>query len=266
MTIRRWVAISLVSIGFLLAADVVRAHDPIILTDEQTTPDSGPFLPDGTISFALYGAFDAAGETRGLRAQFVKGDRLHVSLLIPNLAPENILSDDELPALEIIDPDGAVLRLEPETRTIFDEPFTGTSYVELVDHVDEAAAGIYAITVIGGAPSRFTVSVGDKETFGTPVEGVVDRSAGVAGVMQWYEGSPAPEMTETTTPESETTQTPNVDSSQRNNENLEVAGPEDTEQDGALRTVIVLLVVLFLVVVVGISRKIRRRSTKSSQR
>ncbi|NBN89210.1 MAG: hypothetical protein EBV24_02670 [Actinobacteria bacterium] len=184
MTIRRWVAISLVSIGFLLAADVARAHDPIILTDEQTTPDSGPFLPDGTISFALYGAFDAAGE----------------------------------------------------------------------------------ITVIGGAPSRFTVSVGDKETFGTPVESVVDRSAGVAGVMQWYEGSPAPEMTETTTPESETTRTPTVDSSQRNDEELEAAGPENTEQDGALRTVIVLLVVLFLVVVVGISRKIRRRSTKSSQR
>ena len=58
MTTRRWIAISLASIGFLLVADVVRAHDPIILTDEQTTPDGGPFLPDGTISFALYGTFD----------------------------------------------------------------------------------------------------------------------------------------------------------------------------------------------------------------
>ncbi len=265
-TWRRTATVLAVGVGLVVGADVARAHDPIILTDEQTTPDAGPFLPDGTISFALYGSFNEAGETRGLRAQFVEGDRLHVSLLIPNLAPENTLSNDELPTLEIVDPAGESLRLEPETRTIFDEPFTGTSYVELVDHIDEAAAGVYAILVTGRAPSRFTVSVGDKETFGTPVEGVVDRAAGIGGVMQWYAASPegepttdAPAMAEPTT-DVVTTEGIVEESAVRGRE----TAPEEDDQNGATRAITLALVTLVLLAVVRISRKSRHRSKKSS--
>lgn len=257
---RRFTTAVAVAVGLVVGADVARAHDPIILTDEQTSPDAGPFLPDGTISFALYGSFGAAGETRGLRAQFVDGDRLHVSLLIPNLAPENELGDDDLPVLDIVDPRGESLRFEPVTRTVFDEPFTGTSYVELVDHIDEAVAGVYAITVTGRAPSRFTVSVGDKESFGTPVEGVIDRSAGVGGVMQWYAqaptGDPATTMaTVTTTTESSVEAAP-VDPA--------VPVSEDDDQNGATRTITLLLVVLMILAVVRISRRSRHRSKRSS--
>lgn len=246
-----------VAVGLLFGADVASAHDPIILNDAQTTPDSGPFLPDGTISFALYGSFGAAGETRGLRAQFNDGERLHVSLLIPNLEPENVLNDDELPVLDIVDPRGESLRFEPATRTVFDEPFTGTSYVELVDHVDTAMTGVYAIMVTGRAPSRFTVSVGDKETFGTPVEGVVDRSAGVEGVMEWYAVSPASVSTTTVLTESSVEESP-IGS---------VAGTSG-EKDGndETRTIALVLVVLVILAVVRISRRSRRQSRRSSQR
>ena len=172
------------------------AHDPIILTDDQTAPEAGPFLPDGTISFALYGSFDAVGETRGLRARFVDGDRLHVSLLLPDLAPENELTDTELPRLEIVDPDGRTTTLVPDLRRQFAEPFTGTNYIELIDLIDTARSGVYSITVVAGAAARFTVSVGDKETFGTPVEGVTNRAAGIDGVMEWYAGAKTTDVVE----------------------------------------------------------------------
>ena len=58
------------------AVSTAAAHDPIILLDTQTTPDAGPLLPDGTISFALYGTVTAAGDTRGLRVRFAAGDTL----------------------------------------------------------------------------------------------------------------------------------------------------------------------------------------------
>ena len=50
---------SFVSTGLLLVlilASPASAHDPLILLPEQKTPLNGPFLPDGTISFALYGS------------------------------------------------------------------------------------------------------------------------------------------------------------------------------------------------------------------
>ncbi len=45
-------------VAFSIAFDPLSAlaHDPIIVTDDQTTPADGPFLPDGTVSFALYGS------------------------------------------------------------------------------------------------------------------------------------------------------------------------------------------------------------------
>jgi hypothetical protein len=239
------------------------AHDPIILTDDQTAPEAGPFLPDGTISFALYGSFDAVGETRGLRARFVDGDRLHVSLLIPDLAPENELTDIELPRLEIVDPDGGTTKLVPDLRRQFAEPFTGTNYIELIDLIDTARSGVYSITVVAGAAARFTVSVGDKETFGTPVEGVTNRAAGIDGVMEWYAGGKPTDVAEAipttdTAPES-------VEPTQSTIVAEELATSDDSSKAGR-RVAIVAVLVALLFGAWRISRRIRDRSTRSSQR
>ena len=218
------------------------AHDPIILTDDQTAPEAGPFLPDGTISFALYGSFDAVGETRGLRARFVDGDRLHVSLLIPDLAPENELTDIELPRLEIVDPDGRTTTLMPDLRRQFAEPFTGTNYIELIDLIDTARSGVYSIAVVAGAAARFTVSVGDKETFGTPVEGVTNRAAGIDGVMEWYAGAKTTDVV------------------------AEEQATSDDSSKAGRRVAIVAVLAALLFGAWRISRRIRDRSTRSSQR
>lgn len=177
--------------GALLAQPgVAAAHDPIIVDDSQTTPEAGPALPDGTISFALYGVVDGPGASRGFRVRFGDGDRLVISLLVPDLPPEQTMQPDDLPLLRVDAPDGTTRELAPDLRVPFDEPFSGTRYIRLLDLDEPAVAGGYAITVIGRLPARFTVSVGTSEQFGTPVDGVVDRDAGVAGVQAWYDTPP----------------------------------------------------------------------------
>ncbi|MFZ4718641.1 MAG: hypothetical protein ACOYMR_04415 [Ilumatobacteraceae bacterium] len=178
-----------------LGAGVASAHDPIIIADRQTTPDSGPVLPDGTISFALYGVVHGPDDTRGFQVGLAAGDRLSMSLLVPALDPEQSLAPDELPMLQVARPDGSTFDVRPTERVVFDESFSKTSYVRLAE-VDEAAQpGDYRVTIVGHAPARFTVSVGSQERFGTPVQQVDDRSVGVGGVQAWYAAAPAANAT-----------------------------------------------------------------------
>ena len=174
----------------LLPASIASAHDPIILTSDQRTPIDGPLLVDGTISFALYGSLDTGGDTRGFRVQFKEGDPLYISILIPDLAPENTLDDVSLPFVNVEDPNGTTERLSITQKVPFPEPFTGTNYVRLTEFRGTAIGGIYSVTVTGDSPARFTVSVGEKEMFGSPVENIPNRDLGVAGVMTWYSGDP----------------------------------------------------------------------------
>lgn len=189
------IGLSALVLSFGIAVSSASAHDPIILTRDQSEPTRGPLIPDGTISFALYGTVDGAGDTRSFRVVFAEGDRFYLSLLIPDLVPENALDDEQLPYIELVDPAGAVTVLRPDLRVPFAEPFSGTNYIRLRDLDTTAVAGEYSVTVIGAAPARFTVSVGFKELFGTPVEGVVGRSLGVTGVMDWYATPPLEDAT-----------------------------------------------------------------------
>lgn len=193
---RKWVVLTAVLFG-LTFSSVARAHDPIILTSDQRSPIDGPLLPDGTISFALYGTLEYPGDTRGFRVTFAEGDPLYVSVLIPDLQPENLLDDVSLPSLEIVDPSGSTRRVAVGAKVPFAEPFTGTNYVRLAELVGTAIEGTYSITITGESPARFTVSVGAKELFGTEVENVPNRDVGVAGVMAWYETPPLTEATTT---------------------------------------------------------------------
>lgn len=205
------------AISVALPTSTASAHDPIILTANQRTPTDGPLLPDGTISFALYGSLESAGDTRGFRVKFNAGDALALSLLIPDLPPENQLSNPSLPYLEVVDPDGIATQVIPNARVSFAEPFTGTNYIRLAEMVGVAKTGLYSITIAGTTATRFTVSVGDKEMFGTPVENVPNRNIGVAGVMAWYETPPpAAQPTSQTTVSSAVGDTSTVGASRSN--------------------------------------------------
>ena len=191
----------------LLPASVAKAHDPIILTSNQSTPADGPLLPDGTISFALYGSLESPADTRGFRVNFIEGDSLYLSILIPDLAPENQLDDASLPFVELTDPSGAKTKLSVSDKVSFAEPFTGTNYVRLTEYNSVAITGTYSVVVTGNSPGRFTVSVGKQEMFGTPVENISNRDLGVGGVMSWYNSS-STLATETQSTETESNVTP----------------------------------------------------------
>ena len=176
------------------SSGVASAHDPIFVGDDQTTPDVGPYMPDGTISWALYGQVLAAGDTRGFEFDLRDGDELFVELLIPNLSPEVDLADDELPILELELPSGETTVLAPERREVFDEEFSRTSYVSLVDVRQPAEAGRYRGTVVGNGPARFTVAIGEQEIFFTETERSGDRPSSFAEIaaplQAWYTTPP----------------------------------------------------------------------------
>ncbi len=184
--------VSFVFLGTLWAS-VSHAHDPLFLLPDQETPSQGPLLPDGTISFALYGEFLAEGETRGFQANFEDGDLFQLELLIPALDPEQLLQQDQLPFLRLITPDGAEQTLYPSIRTRFDEPFTNTSYFTLIRERGTAQGGVYDVVIVSRAPARFTTAIGIKEQFGTPVQRAGERPSSFAETSdrlgEWYDNS-----------------------------------------------------------------------------
>ena len=181
---------SILSASFLflfLSASPVLAHDPLILLPEQKTPAEGPLLPNGTISFALYGSLLEAGDQRGFQFELEPEDRLTISLLIPNLEPENQLPEEKLPRLFLYRPDGSVLEGVSNLYIPFDEPFSMTRYIRIFDHTEQSLGGLHQVKIVGSHPSRFTASIGYIESFGTPVENVPNRNAGRTGIYDWYQ-------------------------------------------------------------------------------
>ena len=226
----------------LLPASVAKAHDPIILTTNQSTPADGPLLPDGTISFALYGSLESPADTRGFRVNFVEGDSLYLSILIPDLAPENQLDDASLPFVELTDPSGAKTKLSVSDKVSFAEPFTGTNYVRLTELTTVAISGTYSVVITGNSPSRFTVSVGKQEMFGTPVENISNRDLGVGGVMSWYDNSP--------------TSTPETQSSEEQSNTSETTDQTDTRNNQPLVLIIIVVVAIAIAAaVIKVSKK-----------
>ena len=182
---------------------VAHAHDPIFITDEQIEAEQGPFLPDARISFALYGTFNKEKDSRGFQFEIPEGETITLSLLIPDLEPENMIESQSLPSLVLIRPDMTVLDLLPEIRVKFAEPYSGTNYVRLLDHEEIGVDGVYQVLVNGVARSRFTVSIGFIEMFGTPVENVDNRNDRGA-LTRWYRTPPLTDITPSSTTESPT--------------------------------------------------------------
>ncbi|MDG2211174.1 MAG: hypothetical protein P8K64_04205 [Acidimicrobiales bacterium] len=177
------------------------AHDPIFIGEEQKEAEEGPYLPDARISFALYGTFLESDERRGFQFEIPDGETITMSLLIPDLSPEKEIETPYLPWLTLERPDGTQIDLLPDIRVAFAEPFSRTNYLRLFDHSEIGREGTYQVTIYGLDPSRFTVSIGFIEMFGTEVLNVENRNDRGA-LERWY-ATPPPEFmqSETTTTE-----------------------------------------------------------------
>ena len=210
-----------------LSASPALAHDPLILLPEQKTPEEGPLLPNGTISFALYGSLLEGGDQRGFQFNLKPEDRLTISLLIPNLGPENELPEEKLPRLFLYRPDGSVLEGISDLYVPFDEPFSMTRYIRIFDHVEKSQGGLHQVKIVGSHPSRFTASIGYIESFGTPVENVPNRDAGRTGIYDWYQNPVSEKPVEA----SEEKKVPLVEEIVVENPDPEVAETLDTSEE-----------------------------------
>ena len=175
------------------------AHDPVFLTDDHFAPEIGPFLPDGTISFAMYGRLTEPTSTQGFQARMQQGQSLNLSLLVPAVPPEIGFEIGSLPEVKVTRPDQTSFVLSAQFRETFHEPFTNTTYLRLADHLEEAQQGEYSLLISGRAAGRYVVSIGTLERFGTDIGRytrplVVGRST--SPVIEWFETDSGPESNE----------------------------------------------------------------------
>lgn len=180
---RIFFTVLVVSLAFPFAAS---AHQPVDLLTTDTSPDKGPLLVDGTVSFAVRASFSKANEVRAFRAQLVAGDSLAIQYLIADKKPENKLKNSQLPVVTVTSPSGKKITLKINERSPFFEPYSSTNYLYLSRYNAAAEAGIYAISIKSKAKSAVTVAIGEKE-----IQGEISRGAMVL---------PVPTKTSTATP------------------------------------------------------------------
>ena len=193
MKLRR-LAAAFMSVTLLLAFYIspAAAHDPVFLSERHSSPEVGPLLPDGTISFALYGRLLSPAATQGFQAGMKSGETLNLSLLIPAVPPETSFELVSLPEVQVVRPDGTEFLLTPTMREMFHEPYTNTRYLRLADHQEVAQQGYYNFVVSGERPGRYVVSIGTLERFGTEIIRytrplIVGRST--QPLFEWFEES-----------------------------------------------------------------------------
>ena len=107
---RKFIAVGVALL--FIGGGVANAHQPVLLTNSDTTAAKGPLLVDGTVSFAVRAAFTKAGQKKAFRAQLKDGDKLSVQYLIVNKKPESKLKITALQSLVITSPAGSSMTLK----------------------------------------------------------------------------------------------------------------------------------------------------------
>jgi hypothetical protein len=155
----------------LFAIAPAAAHQPVVLLNSDKTPNAGPLLVDGTVSFAIRAAFSKAGQKKAFRAQLQEGDQLDVQYLIVDKKPENKLKNSKLPQLVITSPSGKKIVMKYTERTEFYEPYGRTMYLYLSRISEVAEPGIYSFVATSRAKAEITIAVGEKEIPGEVLRG-----------------------------------------------------------------------------------------------
>ena len=182
---RTLTALIALALAATLAAPV-SAHQPVFLLPGDTTPNAGPLLVDGTVSFAIRASFTKSGQKQAFRAALKEGDSLEIQYLVVDKKPENTLKNTMLPQLVVTSPSGKKLTMKLNERTKFYEPYGRTNYLYLARYSAPAEAGIYQFVATSRARAAITIAVGDKEIPGEVLRGAAPAPAAPAPA------SPAP--------------------------------------------------------------------------
>jgi hypothetical protein len=168
---RKSVAAALVLALSIIPAGAATAHQPVFLLPTDTTPNAGPLLVDGTVSFAIRASFTKSGQKQAFRAALKEGDSLEIQYLIVDKKPENTLKSTMLPQLVVTSPTGKKLTIKFNERTKFYEPYGRTNYLYLARYSAPAETGIYQFVATSRARAAITIAVGDREVQGEVLRG-----------------------------------------------------------------------------------------------
>ena len=195
---RKSLVAALVLAFSILPAGSANALQPVFLLPTDTTPNAGPLLVDGTVSFAIRASFTKSGQKQAFRAALKEGDSLEIQYLIVDKKPENTLKNTMLPQLVVTSPSGKKLTMKLNERTKFYEPYGRTNYLYLARYSAPAEAGIYQFVATSRAKAAITLAVGEKE-----IQGEVVRGAAPAD-------TPAPKVSATPAAKASPTPSPEV--------------------------------------------------------
>jgi hypothetical protein len=168
---RKSVAAALVLALSIVPAGAATAHQPVFLLPTDTTPNAGPLLVDGTVSFAIRASFTKSGQKQAFRAALKEGDSLEIQYLIVDKKPENTVKNTLLPQLVVTSPTGKKLTIKITERTKYFEKYSRTTYLYLGRYSAPAEAGIYQFVATSRARAAITIAVGDKEIPGEVLRG-----------------------------------------------------------------------------------------------
>jgi hypothetical protein len=168
---RKSLVAALVLAFSILPAGAASAHQPVFLLPTDTTPNAGPLLVDGTVSFAIRASFTKSGQKQAFRAALKEGDSLEIQYLIVDKKPENTLKNTMLPQLVVTSPSGKKLTMKFTERTKYLEKYSRTTYLYLGRYSAPAEAGIYQFVATSRARAVITIAVGDKEIPGEVLRG-----------------------------------------------------------------------------------------------
>ena len=195
------------SIALALAATLAApasAHQPVFLLPTDTTPNAGPLLVDGTVSYAIRASFTKSGQKQAFRAALKEGDILEVQYLIIDKKPEKALKNTKLPQLVITSPLGKKFTMKFTERTKFLEEYSRTMYLYLGRYSAPAEAGIYQFVATSRARAAITIAVGYQEIPGQVLRGpastppMAQPTPTPAAVAPTPKPSPTPEPEMTT--------------------------------------------------------------------
>jgi hypothetical protein len=181
-------ALGAAATAVVLTAGTAYAHPPVMLDESDRLPWRAPLVVDGTDAIAMYGVLPHPGAVRSAQYHFTAGQPLIVSLLIPDLAPENSLPASRLPVARLVAPNGSVTFLRPDQRVTFVDPDSGRHLMVLHNLQSTSIGGTYSVVVTGRAPARFIISTGvESEAFHGLRRAVV---ASDEEADEWYATAP----------------------------------------------------------------------------
>jgi hypothetical protein len=194
---RKSLVAALVLAFSILPAGSANAHQPVFLLPTDTTPNAGPLLVDGTVSFAIRASFTKSGQKQAFRAALKEGDSLEIQYLIVDKKPENTLKNTKMPQLVVTSPTGKKLTMKFTERTKYFEKYSRTTYLYLGRYSAPAEAGIYQFVATSRARAAVTIAVGDKEIPGEVLRGPAPAPAVPAPAPAAPAATPTPSPTPT---------------------------------------------------------------------